>query len=167
MSKTTDTGKLKVETPGDREIRVTRTFDAPRKLVFDAHTRPELVQKWMSGYAGWTMPVCEIDLKVGGRLRYEWAPIDPAAGQGFGLEGGYKEIDAPGRLVHWEAFTGPFKGEPMDVITEFVEANGKTTMTMRMLFPSAEAARQAADTGMTDGMEYSYQRLEDDILAKA
>jgi uncharacterized protein YndB with AHSA1/START domain len=144
---------VKVATPNDREIVVRRAFDAPRALVFAAHTEPALVKRWLLGPPGWTMPVCEIDLRVGGRFRYVWAHPQQAS---FEISGVYREIAAPERIVHTELFNG---GEALTT-TRFAERNGRTTLTFSMRFPSQAARDAALATGMTDGMEQSYQRLD-------
>jgi uncharacterized protein YndB with AHSA1/START domain len=92
---------LKVPTPTDREIALTRVFDAPRALVFQVLTTPALIQRWLLGPEGWTMPVCEVELRVGGGFRYVWRN---AAGREMGMRGGYREIAPPERLVHTELF---------------------------------------------------------------
>ena len=98
-----DSGKLKVATPNDRDVVVTREFDAPRKLVFDAHTKPELIKRWLLGPPGWSMPICEVDFRVGGKYRYGWAhPSEPA----FEMTGVFREIVVPERIVHTEDFVG-------------------------------------------------------------
>jgi len=146
-----------VTTPSDREIAVTRSFDAPAQLIFDCHTRPEYVQRWLLGPPDWSMPVCEIDLRAGGRYRYVWRND---AGEGeFGVQGEYREISAPGRLVHTETMDGT-EGEALCTLT-LVDQDGRTTLTTNMLFPSREIRDQALESGMTDGMSTSYDRLED------
>ena len=149
-----------VTLPTDREIVVTRVFDAPADVLFDCHTKPELVRRWMLGPDGWTMPVCEIDLRVGGGYRYVWR--SDADGSEFGFRGEYREIAAPERLVHTEGFDGTEAGEAYDALCTLtlVEADGRTTLTQAMRFPSTEARDQALQTGMTDGMGTSYDRLE-------
>src|SRR5579871_818804 len=94
-------GNLVVSAHGEREIVMTRTFDAPRALVFEAYTTPEYVRRWLLGPDGWTMPVCEIDLRVGGRYRYVWRHAD---GREMGMGGLYKEITTPERIVSTETF---------------------------------------------------------------
>lgn len=148
-----------VTTPSATSVQVVRTFDAPAQLVWDAHTKPELIERWMTGYEGWSMPVCEVDLRVDGAYRYEWAhPTE----QGFGSTGRFLEIAAPQRLVTTERMEG-FEGESHNVMT-LVEEDGRTTMTLLMDFGSEEARDGALSTGMTDGMGYSYSVL-DDVLA--
>ena len=146
-----------VTTPGDREVRVTRVFDAPRDLVYEAHTNPDLVRRWMLGPPGWTMPVCEIDLRVGGRYHYVWRE-ENGEGQ-FGTGGEFREIDAPGRIVHTERPDWAEDGEALCTLT-LTEADGRTMLVQTMLFSSAEVRDQVLATGMTDGMAQSYDRLE-------
>ena len=95
-----NTGTLKVTTPTDREIVVTRVVDAPRRLVFEAWTNPEYLPRWMLGRPGWTMPVCEIDLRPGGKWRFVWRQVD---GTEMAMHGVYKEIAPPERLVSTES----------------------------------------------------------------
>src|SRR5262245_14931705 len=98
---------LKVSALSDREILMTRLFDAPRDLVFDAFTKPKLIKRWLTGPDGWSLPVCEVDLKVGGRLRYVWQHDD---GTGMGLSGVFREIKRPERIVHSELFDEDWTG---------------------------------------------------------
>jgi uncharacterized protein YndB with AHSA1/START domain len=151
------TGTLKVTTPSDREIAMTRAFDAPRELVFDAFTKPELVQRWLLGPPGWSMPVCEIDLKAGGTYRYVWRRDDDGTEMGMG--GVYREIAAPERIVHTEKFDDPwYTGEAL-VTTVFAEKGGRTTVTQTMLLESREARDAVLATGMESGVVASYDRL--------
>lgn len=154
-----DIGKLKVATPTDSTLVVTRAFDAPRQLVFDAHTRPELIKRWMLGPPGWTMPICKVDLRVGGDYLYGWAHPDHPP---FEIGGTYREIVAPQRIVHLERFMGAEAHSTL----ELAEKAGKTTLTYIMDFGSKEARDGALATGMTGGMEQSYERL-DAIAAEA
>ncbi len=148
---------LKAELRGDTEVVVTRGFDAPRDMVWECHTKPELVQRWMLGPPGWSMPVCEIDLRVGGKYLHTWA--HPTQGQ-FSMNGIYREITPIERIVVNEYYQ-----EQESLVTQtFVDKGKKTMMTMVMRFPSKEVRDAAVKTGMTDGMEVGYQRL-DDILA--
>lgn len=148
---------LQVATPSDREIVVTREFNAPRQRVFDAHTKPELIKRWLLGPDGWTMPVCEVDLRVGGKYRYVWRHPDKSE---MGMGGVYREIEAPERLVATEKFDEPwYPGEALDTLV-LTERNGKTLLTQTMLYESKEARDIAASSGMTDGMAAGYDRLE-------
>lgn len=149
-----------VTTPHDREIRVTRVFDAPRQLIFKCHTQPDLVRRWCLGPPGWTMPVCEIDFRVGGRYRYVWR--SDADGSEFGFTGEYREIEAPGRVVHTERVDGGPEGPDAEALCtlEITESGGRTTLVQTMRFATPEARDQALHSGMTDGMGASYDRLE-------
>lgn len=156
-------GKLSISTPSEREIRVEREFNAPRELVFDAHTRPELVKRWLLGPGDWTMPVCDIDLRVGGAYRYLWR--HPEKGD-MGMSGTFREIDPPVRLVVVERFDEEwYPGDCVNTI-EFVAVNGKTRMVLTMRFESAAARDIALNSPMDLGMEAGYERL-DGLLASA
>ncbi len=100
-----DAGTLEMTARGDREIVMSRVFDAPRYLVFDALTQPELLQRWLLGPDGWAMPVCEIDLRVGGSFRYMWRN---AKGKEMKMRGVYREITPTERIVHTESFDDPW-----------------------------------------------------------
>ena len=151
---------IDVTTPSEREIRVTRVFDAPRRLIFACHTDPALVRRWLLGPPGWTMPVCEIDLRVGGRYRYVWR--GGADGVEFGHCGEYREVAAPERLVHTEWVDGTEGGPDAEALCtlELTEADGHTRLTQTMRFPTRELRDQALASGMTDGMGASYARLD-------
>jgi uncharacterized protein YndB with AHSA1/START domain len=151
---------LQVTTPGDREIVMTRLFAAPRQLVFDAHTKPELVKRWLLGPPGWTMPVCRIDLRVGGQYRYEWSHPEK---RGFGTGGVYREIAAPQRIVNTELMDGA--AAEMLVTLVLTEQGGKTTLTQTLLLPSHEARDMVLKTGMAKGVEASFANL-DEMLAQ-
>lgn len=151
-------GTLEVTTPSEREIVVTRSFDAPRRLVFDAHTKPDLVRRWLLGPPGWTMPVCEIDPRVGGAYRYVWRN---AAGTDMGMGGVFREIVAPERLVATEAFDDSwYPGEALDT-TVLTEEGGTTRLTLTVLYESRAARDTALQSGMERGMVASYDRLEE------
>ena len=148
-----------VTTPNDREISVTRVFDAPRALIWDCHTKPELVSRWLLGPDGWSMPVCEIDLRKGGEYRYVWR--SDADGSEFGFRGDFHEIVAPQRLVHAERVDGTERGDGDAICTlVLTESGGRTTLSYDMRFPTPETRDQALQSGMTDGMATSYDRLE-------
>jgi uncharacterized protein YndB with AHSA1/START domain len=153
------TSTLTVTTPSDCEVRVTRAFDAPAPLVFDFHTKPELVKRWLLGPPGWSMPVCEIDLTVGGRYRYVWH--NDSDGREFGVQGQFTEIVAPERIVHVETMDGR-PGEAVITVT-FEDQGPRTTLTMTMQFSSREVRDAALETGMTEGMSISYDRLQETI----
>ncbi|MEO8903175.1 MAG: SRPBCC domain-containing protein [Polyangiaceae bacterium] len=154
---------FKLTTPSDCEIQVTRTFAAPRALIFDALTKPELVKRWLLGPPGWSMPVCEIELRVGGAYRYQWR-FD-ASGNEMAMRGTFKEIVAPEKLVATEKFDDAwYPGEALDT-TLLVERDGKTTMTLTVLYESKRARDTATRSGMEQGMAAGYDKLEELLLA--
>ena len=150
-------GTLDVVARGDREIVMTRDFDAPRTLVFDAFTKPDLVRRWLLGPDGWTMPVCAIDLRVGGGYRYEWRKEDK--GMTMGIRGVYREIARPSRLVNTERFDESWYPGECVVTTVFEEESGRTRVTMTLLYDSAEARDGVLKSGMERGVSVSYDRL--------
>lgn len=155
-----------VSLPSDTEVRVRRDFRAPRKLVWQAHTDPTLVPRWLGGYPGWTMPVCEMDVRPGGKYRWRWRSDE---GKEFGFYGDFREVEAPGRMVHAEYydpgdFGGPMPTSPAITRTTFTEKDGITTLDMVIAYESKEARDGAVSSGMTDGMEVSYAQL-DKLLA--
>jgi len=157
-----NTGTLIVTTPSDREISMTRVFDAPRHLVFDALTKPELVKQWLLGPPGWRMPVCEIDLRVGGSFRYVWRNQD---GREMGMRGVYREITSPKRLVGTERFDDPwYSGEAVGTHV-LVEQDGRTTLTLTVLYESKETRDGVLKSGMERGVEAGYDRLAE-LLAR-
>jgi len=141
------------------EILATRTFDAPRRLVFAAFTEPEHVRRWLLGPEGWTMPVCEIDLRVGGSWHYVWRNEED--GREFGMHGVYREIEAPARIVNTEVFED---SESLNTL-ELTELDGRTVMTHRIVMPSQAARDAAMATGMANGAEDSYARLDSYLTA--
>ena len=154
--------EAQVSLPSDSEVKVTREFKARRELVYKAHTVPELVQRWLLGPPGWTMPVCEMDVRVGGKYRWRWRSVED--GKEFGFHGSYREVVAPERIVHMEYFdpgdVGGDMGNGALITTELTEKNGVTTLTSLMDFGSKEMRDTAVSTGMTDGMEASYKLLD-------
>jgi uncharacterized protein YndB with AHSA1/START domain len=148
-----NTGALKVTTPTDREIVMTRVFDAPRHLVFDAFTKPELLKRWF-GPRGWSLVVCEVDLKVGGAFRFVLRSPD---GKDMGMRGVYSEIVPPERSVHMESFDD-YPGESQ-VTGVYVEQGGKTTLTATVLYPSQEVRDAVIKSGMEHGAAESYDKL--------
>jgi uncharacterized protein YndB with AHSA1/START domain len=154
---------FQVSTPTDREIQVTRDFNAPRRLVFDAFTKPELVRRWLLGPPGWTMPVCEIDLTPGGAYRYVWR--QEADGREMGMGGTFREIVSPERLVATEKFDESwYPGEALDT-TVFIEKGDITKITITVLYESMEARDTARRSGMERGMAASYNRLEEWLVS--
>lgn len=148
-----NTGTLKITTPNDNEIVMTRVFNAPRKLVFDAFTKPELMKRWF-GPHGWSLDVCEIDLKVGGGFRFVLVGPD---GVRMGMRGVYREINAPAGSVHTESFDD-YPGEST-VTSVFTEDNGKTTLTATVSYPSKEIRDLVIQSGMEHGAAESYDKL--------
>jgi uncharacterized protein YndB with AHSA1/START domain len=159
----TSPGSLKVTTPSDREIVMTRVFDAPRTLVWKALTTPALLKRWLGGMPGWTMTTCVMDLRVGGAYRYEWRKND---GTVMGMGGVLREVVAPERMTATELFDQswyPGEGLVTQVLTE---QGGKTTITMTLRYESKEARDMVVKSGATSGMEMGYARL-DELLAGA
>jgi len=151
-------GTLKITTPSDREIAMTRVFDAPRNLVFEANTKPELVKRWLGVQNGWSLDVCEIDLKVGGSYRYIWRKANQPE---MGMGGVYREIVPDERIVATEKFDHPwYEGEAVNTLT-FVEQDGKTTLTMTLLYSSKETRDNVLKSPMETGVAASFNRLEE------
>ncbi|MEX1170571.1 MAG: SRPBCC family protein [Chloroflexota bacterium] len=140
--------------PSEREVRTTRAFDAPRNLVFDAWTKPELLKRWY-GPRGWSLLVCKIDLRIGGEFRLVSTRPD---GKEIGQRGVYREIVAPTRLVNTEWWEDWNPGESV-VTTLFEEAEGRTTLTSTILFPSKEVRDVVVESGLQDGAAETYDRL--------
>jgi uncharacterized protein YndB with AHSA1/START domain len=149
---------LTVTTPSDREIAFTRVFDAPRRLVFEAWTNPKHVSQWMLGPVGWTMPVCEIDLRPGGAWHFVWRRAD---GTEMEMRGVYRELTPPERLVSTESWGGDWPETINTVLLS--EKDGKTTMTLTILYPSKDARDAASKTGMKDGVSESFDRLAEQL----
>lgn len=154
---------MKLTPQGDREVVIERSFNAPRDLVFEAFIKPELVQRWMLGPDGWSMPVCTIDLRPGGKGRYEWQNADRSTG--MSLDTVFKEVVVPERIVHTERFDPDWAQGEATVTTLFTEKNGKTTVTIKIVYASADVRDMVLKSGMDQGMARSYERL-DDVLKK-
>lgn len=142
-------------TPNDHVVTITRTFAAPRRLVFDAWTRPEHLRQWLLGPEGWTMPVCEMDLRPGGSWRYVWRKSN---GTEMAMGGEIREVIPPERLVTTEKW-GPKWPETVNTLV-LSESAGQTTATLTITYPSKEARDAALKTGMKDGSDQSYARLD-------
>ena len=142
-------------TPSDREIVATRVIDAARRLVWEAWTSPKHVPHWLLGPEGWTMPVCEIDLRPGGAWHYGWRGPD---GTQMEMRGVYREITPPKRLVSTESWGGDWP-ETLNTLV-LTEEDGKTTMTCTVLYASKETRDAALGTGMKEGWSASYDRLD-------
>lgn len=163
MKKQNRHGSAKVTLPSDREITITRQFDASAALIYKAWTTPELVKRWW-GFDSSEWLVCEIDLRVGGRWRYV---TREEGGYEVGFHGEYRELDAPRRLVQTEVFEGiPVTEDSgaLDTIT-FEEQDGVTTMTINVLHSCKEHRDMHIASGMEGGMQISMNRLEDAVRA--
>jgi uncharacterized protein YndB with AHSA1/START domain len=154
---------LKVSTPTDREIVLTRAFDAPRQLVWNALTRPELLQRWLFGPEGWTMTVCDDDVRVGGAFHYAWSG---PGGEAMSLRGVYREVMPRERLVRTESFEFGCDSQAGEQLATLVltEEAAKTYLTLTVLYPSKEARDGTLASGMEHGVGAGYDRL-DAILA--
>jgi uncharacterized protein YndB with AHSA1/START domain len=155
-------GATTFATPTDREFVITRVLDAPRRLVFAAWTHPEHLPHWLLGPSGWTMPVCEIDLRPGGAWHFVWRSPD---GNEMEMRGVYREIVPPERLVCTESWGGDWP-ETLNTLV-FSEEDGRTTLTCTVLYPSKEARDAALQTGMKEGVSASYDRLDEYLQSLA
>jgi uncharacterized protein YndB with AHSA1/START domain len=149
------TGVTTYTTPSDREVVITRVVSAPRGVVFDAFTNPRHVPNWLIGPEGWSMPVCEIDLRPGGRWRYVYRKGD---GSEMTMQGSYREVAPPERLVSTESW-GPEWPETVNTMV-LTETDGLTTITITVRYPSKEARDAALKTGMKEGMDQGFARLD-------
>lgn len=140
-------------TPSDCELVITRTFDAPRPLVWAAFTDPKHVPNWQTGPGGFTMPVCEIDLRPGGTWHYVWRN---AKGREFSVTGTYREVDPPKQL----AFVTTINGQEQTTTMTFSEENGRTTVRNSMRFPSKEIRDQAVPMAKV-GTDMNYTHLDE------
>lgn len=157
--------QLRVTTPSDRELLVTRVFDAPRDLVWEAMSKPEFLKRWLFGPPGWEMTACEEDARVGGKFRWAWSG---PGGMAMSMSGEYREVVPPERAVRTESFDfgcSPQAGEQLTTLT-LTERGGKTTYSLNIVYPSKEARDGAVASGMEHGMAAGYDRL-DKILASA
>lgn len=165
----TDTASLQVSTPSEHEVMVTRSYAAPRSAVFDALTNPAVLTQWLLGPAGWTMPVCEVDLRVGGKFRFKWRHVD---GREIAMTGVYREVDPPHRITNTEQYEfSPSEhsdsetaehaahGETLSTIG-LAEHAGKTIVAQTIRYDSPQARDAALTSGMLEGMNASYERLE-------
>jgi uncharacterized protein YndB with AHSA1/START domain len=155
-----NTGTLKVMTPAPREIVLTRVFDAPRTMVYDALTQPDLLKRWF-GPRGWSLVVCEIDLRVGGKWRFVLQGPD---GKKMGMYGVYRELLRPERTVHTESFDD-YPGESI-VTGVLVEQAGRTTLTGTVLYQSQEIRDAVIKSGMEHGAAETYDKLAELLVSK-
>lgn len=154
---TQQSASVTVTLSGERGISVTRVFRAPRRLVYDAHTKPELVKRWLGVRGGWTLPVCEIDLRVGGKYRYVWH--NEARGKSMGMGGEFREIVTNERIVCTEKFDQAwYPGEAMNT-SSFDEQNGNTTLSLLVEYETQEARDAAMGSGFSGGLGESYDAL--------
>jgi uncharacterized protein YndB with AHSA1/START domain len=164
---------LKVTTPTDFEIVMTRAFNAPRRLVWDAMTKPEYIRRWLYAPEGWSMTVCEGDVRVGGSFRWEWN--GPDGKPALSLYGVYREVVPPERIVHTESMEmgGSMdtrcNAQPAIATLMLAEQGGRTMLRMTMMFPSKELRDGALASGMEHGVAAGYDRLDELLvtLAKA
>lgn len=154
---------LTVTADGEREIVITRAFDAPRELVFDALTKPELLKRWFHGPDGWTLTVCEVDLRVGGAYRYVW---NGPEGVEMGMGGVHREIERPQRIVRTERFDMDWTGGETVGTAVLSERAGKTTLVTTVVYASREARDGALASNMEQGIAAGYDKL-DAFLASA
>jgi uncharacterized protein YndB with AHSA1/START domain len=159
-------GTLKVTTPGDREIVMTRVFDAPRSLVFEAMARPELIQRWLWGPPGWSMIECENDLRVGGVFRHVWRGPE---GKEMAMRGVYREVVPPERVVRTESFDFGCDSQSGEQLASAVltEQGGKTLLTLTVQYPSKEARDATIASGMERGVAASYDQLAELLASMA
>lgn len=166
-----------VSTPSDTEVLVKRSFEAPVNLVWRAYMEPDLMRRWCSGMPGWSMPTCEMDMRVGGQYRWRWRSDE--GGQEFGFTGEVLEVVPHAKIVHTQIYDpGDLGGtcssgadipdsmgsEPSIITVTFEETKGITNVSTTIRFASKADRDAAMSTGMTDGMEMSYQQL-DGVLA--
>lgn len=155
MATATRTGVTSYATPTDYDIVITRVVDAPRHLVFEAWTNPLHIPHWLLGPEGWTMPICEIDLRPGGSWRYVWRK---ANGTEMAMSGEVREVVPPERFVTTERW-GPDWPETINTLV-LTESGGQTTITLTATYPTKEARDAALETGMLDGVNQSFVRLD-------
>ena len=148
---------LTLSTPTDQEIAITRVFQAPRELVFDCYTKPELLKRWMFGPNGWAFEICEIDLWVGGKYRYVWTGPENAS---LGIAGVFKTILPPEKIVNTQLFDQDWTGGEAIVSLSLTEQHGQTTTVTRILHSSKQARDLALQSGMEHGMKMGFERLE-------
>lgn len=153
----TDGKKYQLTYPSQRELTLTRTFDAPRRLVFDAYTKPEMVKQWLFGPDEWPMVHCEIDLRVGSKLRYVWRHKDKGD---MGLSGVFREVEIPELLANTELFDEDWIGGETLLTTTFEDHGGRTTVTATVRYSSAEARDGSLKTGMIEGWSQGHDRLD-------
>lgn len=150
-------GSMKITLSGDRAIVFTRPFSASRQLVWDAHTKPELLKRWLTGPPGWSLDVCTVDLRVGGKYRYVWRGPD---GVEMGMGGVHREVEAPERLVSTQLFDQDWTGGEAVGTLVLTENSNQTMLTNTVVYASAAAREAVLKTPMEQGMQASFDRLE-------
>jgi uncharacterized protein YndB with AHSA1/START domain len=159
-------GSLKITPVDDLDVVITRTFDAPRRLVWDAHTKPDLLARWFGVFDGWTLDECDLDLRVGGAYRYVWRNL--SRDHDTIIVGVFREITPPGRLVYTERFEAPFVSDGDAVNTAvFEERNGRTLLTLTAHVDSVEAREAMLASGMEVGLVPSYATLDELLRSMA
>ena len=154
-------GTLKLTTPSDTEIAMSRVFDAPRHLVWQAITTPELLKRWLGVHNNWVLAVCEIDLRVGGKYRYVWR--GPGREE-MGMGGVFKEVTPPSRLVATEKFDDAWYEGDAESRYELTEKDGKTTLTLVARYGSKQARDGVLQSPMKSGVEAGFDTLAE-VLA--
>ena len=149
-------GVTTLTTPSDREVLITRVVEAPRRLIFEAWTSCEHLPHWLLGPGGWTMPICEIDLRPGGTQRFVWRRDN---GTEMEIKGVIREVTPPERFVATESW-GKDWPETINTLV-LTEEQGITTIALTMLYPSKEARDNALKNGMKDGIDQSFVRLDE------
>ena len=153
----TTKGALQITTPSDREVRITRSFDAPRQLVWDAYTRPELLKRWLGTMPGWSWAVCEMDVREGGRYRWVWRGPEGAE---LALGGEYREVSPTRRLVSTEKWDQAwYPGEAVGTV-EFTEHDGRTTLVTTLRYDSKAARDAVLQSPATEGMGMGFDALD-------
>ena len=159
-----NTGTLTLTTPTDREIVLTRVFDAPRALVFEALTTPDLLQQWFTGPPGWSLVVCEPARQAGARYRFVWRGPD---GTEMGMGGVCREFVPPERMSATEKFEPSWYSGEAQVSTVLAEQGGKTTLTLTVTYESRETRDAVLKSPMEGGVAYGYDRLADLLASLA
>ena len=152
--------------PSDTEVLVKRSFDAPAKLVWRAYMEPDLMRRWCGSTPGWSMPVCEMDMRVGGQYRWRWRSDED--GMEFGFTGEVLEVVPHAKIVHTQVFDPgnmgiAMGGEPSIITVAFDEINGITNVSTTIKYASKADRDEALSTGMTEGMEMNYERLDEEL----
>ena len=153
----TTVGNMEVTTPSDLEVQMTRVFDAPRHLVYQALTSPDLMKRWLIGGADWPLSTCDMDVRVGGAYHWVWSGPN---GQEMGMNGVFTEVSPPDRMVHSQKFDQAWTPGENQVTTTFEERGGQTIVTVTTLFPSTETRDGMLKGGMAEGAAQGYDRLE-------